>query len=214
MVLTKVLKKLDKMGELCVDKFSKLVKSKFLSLIGAQNIHWCRVVMDQETEKFVLSLNYKSFNTMEISGSKWKNFGFKRYTSVQYPDFDVCKDVLEVESFDLIIAEQVLEHVLQPYHAVRNLYQMLSSTGILIVTTPFLLKIHSHPGDCYRWTELGLKCLLTEGGFENKKIKTGSWGNKMCIVANFKKWCSYIPWKHSLKNEQDFPVVIWSFAQK
>lgn len=215
MVPTKILEKLDEISKLSINKFSKFVKYKFPSLIGAQNkIHWARVIMDKETERFVRSLNYKSFNALEISGSQWKNFGFSKYTSVQYPDFNVCKDVLEVEPFDLIIAEQVLEHVLWPSRAVRNLYQMLGPSGILMITTPFLLKIHNSPVDCYRWTELGLKCLLTEGGFENLKIKTGSWGNRMCIVANFKNWCSYIPGKHSLKNEQDFPVVIWGFAQK
>lgn len=176
--------------------------------------HWSRIIMDLETEKFISSLNYRSFNVLEISGAKWKNFGFAKYASVKYPDFDICKDVLEVNSFDLIIVEQVLEHVLWPYRAVHNLYQMLRPAGILIITTPFLIKIHAAPNDCYRWTELGLKCLLQEGGFENKKIKTDSWGNKMCVVANFKNWCPYIPWIHSLKNEQGFPVVIWGFAQK
>jgi hypothetical protein len=34
------------------------------------------------------------------------------------------------------------------------------------------------------------------------------------VVANFRKWQPWITWWHSLKNEPDFPVVVWALATK
>ena len=39
-------------------------------------------------------------------------------------------------------------------------------------------------------------------------------GNRRCVVANFRGWPSWVRWKHTLRNEPDFPVVVWAFARK
>lgn len=176
--------------------------------------YWCRIVMDRETEKYVKSLDYNKFVALEISGSKWKDFGFASYRCIQYEEYDLCEGVIGNEMFDIIIVEQVLEHCLYPYRAVRNLNSMLKPGGFAVITTPFLIMFHSSPVDCSRWTELGIKYLLVEGGFDLKKIKTGSWGNRACVKANFKPWARYLPGMHSLKNEPRYPLVVWAFAQK
>ena len=108
--------------------------------------------------------------------------GFGRYNSVDYPGFDIYKDRLDRE-FDLIIVDQVFEHLLWPYRAARNVHAMLKTGGRLVSTTPFPVPIGA-PGDCSRWTELGMKHLLAEAGFELEKITTGSWGNLACVRAN------------------------------
>jgi SAM-dependent methyltransferase len=183
-------------------------------ILGIREIEWGRVVMDRETDRFVRSLNYSSFHALEISGRKWEKFGFATYRSIKFPDYDVCERALETEAFDIVIAEQVLEHVVWPYRAVRNIYTMLRPGGVFVVTTPFLIRIHNHPVDCSRWTELGIKYLLAEAGFNLTNIMTGSWGNRSCVRANFRKWAVWVPWKHSLRNEPDFPYVVWAFARK
>ncbi len=174
-------------------------------------------MMDRKTREMVNSLDYRVFKVLEISGSKWKSFGFAEYRSLCYPDYDVCKAALADQTFDLIIAEQVFEHLLWPYRAAKNVYQMLNKDGVFLITTPFLLKVHNYPVDCSRWTELGLKHLLAEGGFDLNNIITGSWGNKACVQANLRVdelWPNWIPWKHSLKNQPEFPVVVWGLARK
>jgi hypothetical protein len=118
-----------------------------------------------------------------------------------------------LKEFDIIIAEQVFEHLLWPYRAVVNVHQMLNSGGVFLITTPFLIKIHNYPVDCSRWSELGLKHLLAEGGFEIDKITTGSWGNRACVRGNWLGWQPYIKWIHSLKNEPEFPVTVWALAR-
>jgi SAM-dependent methyltransferase len=151
---------------------------------------------------------------LEISGDRWVDLGiFKEYKAVRYPDYDVTESALP-QTFDLIIAEQVFEHLRWPYRAGRNVYQMLNPGGHFLITTPFLIRIHNEPIDCSRWTELGIKHLLAECGFSLEKIKTGSWGNRACIRANYTKWARYNPILHSLHNEPNFPIVTWAFAQK
>jgi SAM-dependent methyltransferase len=176
--------------------------------------HWARVVMEDETRKLVQSAHPRQLNVLEISGDYWgKVEQFKTYRSVQYPEFDICESAL-TEEFDLIIAEQVFEHLLWPYRAGKHVFQMLRPDGYFLVTTPFLIRIHDAPDDCSRWTETGIRHFLAECGFDLERIRTGSWGNRACVRANFNRWPPYLRWRHSLHNEPNFPVVVWAFAQK
>ena len=173
--------------------------------------------MNRETEKYIKSLDYKKMRVFEMSGlgSRWETFGFASYFTIDWPEYDICEKPFKDEGFDMVIAEQVLEHVKAPREAIKNIYKMLKPGGVAVITTPFLGKIHNCPIDCSRWTETGLKYLITEGGFNFEEIKTGSWGNKACIKANFgKEWVQYIPMLHSLKNEPEFPISIWAFVKK
>lgn len=187
---------------------------QLLHLLNIPEMQWGRVVMNRETEKYMGSLNFGSMHAFEISGTKWANFGFATYKSVFYPEYDVCERPYAPESFDVVIAEQVFEHLLWPYRAVRHVWQTLRPGGIFLITTPFLVRVHDFPLDASRWTELGIKYLLAEGGFPLDAIKTGSWGNRACIWANFKRWAQWVPYWHSLRNEPDFPIMVWAFARK
>ena len=183
--------------------------------LGVRDIQWARVtVMDRETEKLLRATKFKELDAIEISGSKWQSFGFRSYAAWQYPDFDICNGMHQSECCDLVIAEQVFEHILWPYRAARNVYSMLRPSGMFLITTPFLIRIHDHPVDCSRWTEIGIKHLLADAGFPLASIRTASWGNRHCVRSNFYGWTPYVPWLHSLANEPDFPIVVWAFAQK
>jgi len=174
---------------------------------------WGRVVMNQHCQQRVREMGPEKLGALEVSAEEWRYLmPFQKYTTVQYPEYDVCETVLD-ERFDLIIAEQVFEHLLWPYRAGKNIHRMLRPGGYFLISTPFLIKIHSHPVDCSRWTEIGLKHLLAECGFSIDHIETFSWGNRACIKANFRKWVRHRKWR-SLRNERDFPYVIWAFAKK
>lgn len=196
-------------------KENPLLVSVYQKIIGynAGAKQWCRVVMDQSTEELITSLDYKNFSVLEVSGKKWKSFGFQGYTNKYFPEFDISVNRLE-EKFDLIIAEQVFEHLKRPYKAAINIYEMLKPGGYFLITTPFLIKVHPSPEDCTRWSAAGLKFFLEECGFDIENIKTFSWGNRDCIVANFKDWIPFNASRHSLKNEADFPIVVWGLARK
>jgi len=162
---------------------------------GLPDIQWMRVVMHRETSRFVSKLPLSEMSALEVSGKHWQNTPFRSYLSLDYPAFDICGEP-HPAGFDIVIAEQVLEHVLSPRRAIENVYQMLNPGGIFIVNTPFLVRIHDHPIDCTRWSERGLRQLLYE--CRSSEIETGSWGNRRCARANFRSWVPYRPW-HSLK---------------
>ena len=69
------------------------------------------------------------------------------------------------ESFDLILSTQVLEHCTSPKTYLRECHRMLRKPGKLLLTTHGLFEEHSCPFDFQRWTEDGLRALLTECDF-------------------------------------------------
>jgi len=84
---------------------------------------------------------------------------------------DICvnnSDIISSEYFDLIICTEVLEHTLNPFDAIEELYRILKKGGILMLSTPFNFRIHGPLPDCWRFTEHGLRQLLKK--FENIEI--------------------------------------------
>lgn len=183
-------------------------------ITGLEEVRWSRVVMLREAEKLVQALQPETLTALEISGGYWCKLNFKSYRTVHYPDYDVCEKPLP-EKFDLIIADQIFEHLLWPYRAGRHVLEMLNPGGHFLVLTPFLVRVHNFPTDCSRWTETGLKYFLAECGFPLEDTVTGSWGNRYCVMANYVKWLlPYRPRIHSLKNNPDYPVHVWALAHR
>jgi SAM-dependent methyltransferase len=186
--------------------------------LGAYHAHWQRIVMYEECFKWVRALDPSSMSLLEISpgpNEAWRELGFKSSARVDYPEFDICSQVLH-QKFDFICADQVFEHLLWPYRAGKHIYEMLNPGGYALLLTPFLLRVHPSPSDCSRWTETGLKQLLAECGFRPENIRTGSWGNRSCVVSDLRtdgNW-TYSSWWRSLKNDPLFPVAVWALARK
>jgi SAM-dependent methyltransferase len=195
------------------DSFRQKVKNA-AGRVGFDTTDWLRVVMYRECFAFIHSINPETLDVLEISGGpQWRrNFNFRSYTSTDFPDFDICAETLD-RQFDLIIADQVFEHLPWPMRAGRNVHAMLRPGGYFVIATPFLVRIHEVPIDCSRWTEQGLSYLLQECGFEASNIKTASWGNRKCLNANLFKWRRY-GFYRSLANEPNFPVMVWAIARK
>jgi len=78
-------------------------------------------------------------------------------------------------SYDTVLCSEVLEHVSHPIAAVNEFVRVLRPGGTLIVTVPFLGRLHEEPNDFQRFTEHGLRLLLSDAGFEVELvIPTGS----------------------------------------
>jgi SAM-dependent methyltransferase len=186
--------------------------------LGKERIQWARVVMDRETLSLVSALPYGELDALEISGDGWSKFGFHSYKQLNYPEYDICSGPAGEGICDLVIFEQVLEHVRRPATAVQNALTMLRPGGRTLITTPFLVKFHAYPGvygDYHRWTEDGMRTFLEDAGFVN--VVTGSWGNRQCLRADLMhglRWTDYNPLFHSLKNEPEWPISVWAMAQK
>jgi SAM-dependent methyltransferase len=201
--------------EPCLDDESFRLRVKnMLATVGFDSTDWLRVVMYRQCFAFIQGIRPETLDTLEISGGlQWRRtFKFRSYTSTEFPEFDICAQVLD-RQFDLIIADQVFEHLPWPMRAGRNVYAMLRPGGYFIIATPFLVRVHDVPIDCSRWTQQGLSYLLQECGFLARDIKTYAWGNRKCLKANLFKWRRY-GFYRSLANESNFPVMVWAIAQK
>jgi SAM-dependent methyltransferase len=176
---------------------------------------WQRIVLNQAIDDHLATLDPSTKSAVEISGEAHRNKGWKEYCSLNYPEFDLCDPAPQGRTFDVVICEQVLEHVRDPWRAVATLRDLCSPRGRVIVSTPFLIKVHELPmygmHDYWRFTPRGLRLLLETSGLTVDRVET--WGNKMCVVGNLDRWSSKRPW-HSLRNRRDVAMQVWAFATK
>lgn len=78
---------------------------------------------------------------------------------------DLCDDntnTIPDETFDVIICTEVLEHVNNPFDAVREMHRLLKPGGRIYISTPYNFRIHGPLPDNWRFTEYGLRVLFSD----------------------------------------------------
>lgn len=180
-----------------------------------------RIVMAASSRRMIRSLRPQKLNVAEISGKWGQNFDFKTYEKFRYPKHDICVGPYrdkegKVRKFDLVIANQIWEHLDRPYAATRHVRRMLRSGGYFWVAVPFYIPFHAAPNDCSRWSARGLKNLLVECGFDEAAVYSEQWGNRNAAARNLEqRWPpQYIEGEDSLENDPEMPICAWALAQK
>lgn len=175
---------------------------------------WQRIVMNRAIDARIASLDPGSLSAAEISGDSHADGRWSKHTSLNFPEFDLCEPIAGTERFDVVICEQVLEHVVDPFGAAANLRELTVPGGHVIVSTPFLIKVHElllfGMRDYWRFTPNGLRTLLESAGLVVDSVDT--WGNRWCVDGNFRRWPAYRRW-HPLRNDLDLAVQVWAFAR-
>lgn len=78
------------------------------------------------------------------------------------------------ESFDIIVANNVIEHLRDANKGIKEMHRVLRSNGVILYTIPFLYPIHEAPNDYARYTRFGLLQLFRE--FSRTEIlERGGW---------------------------------------
>ena len=127
-----------------------------------------------------------------------------RYVGFDHPETQHARDAVDVwgtatdlpfpdRSFDTVVAFQVLEHVEDPAAMTREAFRILRPGGVFIVTTPFMHGVHEAPRDFYRYTEYGLRHLLTTAGFDDIDIEATS-GALMMLGLRFSYFLEKYRW--------------------
>lgn len=75
------------------------------------------------------------------------------------------------ESVDVLISNQVLEHVISPEQSVSEFYRILKPGGLFIGSVPHVSPIHLEPYDYRRYTEYGILQLFDSTGFKEIQIE-------------------------------------------
>jgi SAM-dependent methyltransferase len=101
----------------------------------------------------------------------------QRTAGVQY----ICSvtDMAPVPSamYDTVLCSEVLEHVAKPAAALAEIQRVLKPGGRLVLSVPFLGRLHEEPHDYYRFTRHALTELLSEVSMGVESITpTGSVG--------------------------------------
>jgi SAM-dependent methyltransferase len=93
-----------------------------------------------------------------------------------YPEVDIVCDLTQVnpfrpQSFDAILLMNVVEHVYDTRALLRPLVEMLKPGGVILVTIPFMVKIHQAPVDFVRYTHFALKRLGEDYGLRVENLE-------------------------------------------
>lgn len=96
------------------------------------------------------------------------------------PGVKYLTDVQEMQGvpsqgYETVLSSEVLEHIPRPDRALSEIHRVLAPGGTLILTVPFLGRLHEEPHDFYRYTRYALEHLVDGCGLIVREIvPTGS----------------------------------------
>jgi SAM-dependent methyltransferase len=94
----------------------------------------------------------------------------KKYGKTTYV-CDLRKIPVEDGRFDFIIFNQVMEHLPEPCLVLKELCRVLKPGGEMMYSAPLFYEEHEQPYDFFRYTQFGVRHLLTSAGFSIKRLE-------------------------------------------
>lgn len=162
----------------------------FRSLLSGYTL--TRSLMDLEARTFQLSGNVLDVGSKTNQASYYRMIN-SRHLRLTFSDINPQSDGLikldfekklsiQDESFDGIIAMNILEHVFNYDLFTSELYRILTPKGVLVGCVPFLIPYHADPNDFFRYTHTSLEKILTNAGFSCVQVhRLGEGGLACCI---------------------------------
>jgi SAM-dependent methyltransferase len=129
--------------------------------------------------------------------------------AVSVPGVDVVGDIhnlpIDADSFDCVFCTGTLEHVRDPWQAVREIHRVLKPGGIVHLDVPFIQGYHADPTDYWRFTLDGLRLLA--GAFE--EIDAGTFIGPTCALTWVaREWANSWSTNRILSNLLLIPVAL------
>jgi len=102
-------------------------------------------------------------------------------TLAPYPEYDIQRYYGSwIAQFDVVVADQVLEHVPNFFVAVANCIDCTKRGGVVVFGSPWIYPYHAAPKDYWRISRDGYKWLFETYGIET--IEIGGWGHQKALV--------------------------------
>ena len=165
--------------------------------IAKYNLQFDKVLSTSKNDPELTLIRYNKLDLAEYDGT----------------NFDLHTLNLDTKDYDLVIINQTLEHVYNPFVCVKNVYDHIAPGGYFFTSVPMININHNMP--FYYWginpTGLALTCMAQ--GF--KVLEVGFWGSQEYILNMFayNGWPSF----HSIgntKNNVNFICQCWILCQK
>jgi SAM-dependent methyltransferase len=119
------------------------------------------------------------------------------------------------DEFDLVVLDEILEHVARPWVAVEEARRILKPGGCLVTSSPFLIAEHRMPKDYWRFTKDGYRVLL-----ENySTVDVHSWGNPGSVTYLMQGMMvstqdAIDAGTFDLTDVEKFAISVWAYAWK
>jgi SAM-dependent methyltransferase len=92
------------------------------------------------------------------------------------PTIDVCASVERLpfpdEFFDLVVSQELLEHVRDPFRAMQEMRRVVKKGGVIYCQVPFIIGYHPGPTDFWRFTRQGIRELVEKANLECQEVTT------------------------------------------
>ncbi len=111
----------------------------------------------------------------------------------EFLNIDLQKNISLKTKYDYIVIFNVLEHLLDPNLALKNLSTICKKNGKIIGSTPFLFRVHGAPKDYSRYTKDHLVELLKSNNFKNIEIIELGTGPFLACISLLRSYLKYLP---------------------
>lgn len=106
-------------------------------------------------------------------------FENKKYYSldiVPYPEVDLVADLGSINpfknnTFDMVVLMNVIEHVYESRALIASISRVVATGGCVVITVPFLLKVHQAPFDFARYTPYFIEKMAVEAGLKVESLQ-------------------------------------------
>jgi SAM-dependent methyltransferase/uncharacterized protein YbaR (Trm112 family) len=117
----------------------------------------------------------------------------------------------EDRSFDGVIAQAVLEHVVDPYQCAEEIHRVLKKDALVYAETPFMQQVHAACYDFTRFTYLGHRRLFRK--FEEIESGAGS-GTGMALAWSYRAFLASLTNSKLLSKAIELLVRLTAFPFK
>ena len=144
---------------------SKIIPKISANIKGDLNYKkFIQLIQNENEEKNILVIGGES------SGQGMEQFSGKSKINLVETDVSIGSRTMLVcdghdipfsdKTFDGVVIQAVLEHVIDPYRCVEEIYRVLKPNGIVYSETPFMQQVHMGRYDFTRFTHLGHRRLF------------------------------------------------------
>ncbi|MFZ9376981.1 MAG: class I SAM-dependent methyltransferase [Candidatus Fonsibacter ubiquis] len=180
-IYNKYVKKEPSYYEKVDEKYSNLTQSQKDKFF---NTDFPRVASLFDFEEWVKTYNLNSINSLLSTCRGDFELEYIKCNNITYCEYDGKNNDLHTlnldkKNYDMIIFNQTLEHLYNPFICMKNLFDHLKPGGYLYTTVPTVNIPHMVPFHFWGMTPMGLCMLSKSVGFNI--LECGFWGNYQYI---------------------------------